>query len=411
MKSPYLSIARICNGRANWQKSILSLCLTLLLGSLSAQFTCPNTGTVTFDPVGICEGGSFETCSVSGVENLGFDDNGETTFRLDFFFFEEQTDDPYAGGGEFAGLLNNSSLVDGTVTFPTVNFSTDVNRPGFIYTILNPAPADPNCRPFAEFEILVTDLVVESKFAGTVCEDFTQGVVPAALTPTGGVYSGPGITDLGDGISYAFDASVNGPGTLLVNYTVTVDGCSGVGFDTIEIVALPEVGFVAEVDTVSVANGVQTGLGGGFPTGGFYSGTGVNDDGNGTTFTFDPAAAGVGVFNVTYTITGDVFPNCSNQAIDSIEVVQVSSVTNFTQADLRVYPNPTSGILAIKVAKPVGNTMHYELTDLRGRLITSGRIDTSETQIDLEAEVPGVYFLRVLDAHSGNWLVKKVVRQ
>ncbi len=55
--------------------------------------------------------------------------------------------------------------------------------------------------------------------------------------------------------------------------------------------------------------------------------------------------------------------------------------------------------------------MDYELTDLRGRLVTSGRLNTAETRIDLEAVAPGVYFLRVLDADSGNWLVKKVVRQ
>lgn len=46
--------------------------------------------------------------------------------------------------------------------------------------------------------------------------------------------------------------------------------------------------------------GVQTGLSGGTPTGGFYNGPGVTDDGNGMTYYFDPASAGVGAHDITY---------------------------------------------------------------------------------------------------------------
>jgi hypothetical protein len=45
---------------------------------------------------------------------------------------------------------------------------------------------------------------------------------------------------------------------------------------------------------------VQTDLGGATPTGGTFSGTGVTDDANGTSFTFDPATAGVGNTTVNY---------------------------------------------------------------------------------------------------------------
>ena len=47
---------------------------------------------------------------------------------------------------------------------------------------------------------------------------------------------------------------------------------------------------------------VQTDLGGATPTGGTFSGNGVTDDANGTSFTFDPATAGVGNTNITYGI-------------------------------------------------------------------------------------------------------------
>jgi subtilisin-like proprotein convertase family protein len=56
------------------------------------------------------------------------------------------------------------------------------------------------------------------------------------------------------------------------------------------------------IEEVCLADGLQTGLGGGAPTGGVYSGIGVSDDGNGTTYTFDPSIAGNGSVTIGYAI-------------------------------------------------------------------------------------------------------------
>jgi subtilisin-like proprotein convertase family protein len=56
------------------------------------------------------------------------------------------------------------------------------------------------------------------------------------------------------------------------------------------------------IEEVCLADGVQTGLGGGEPTGGVYSGLGVTDDENGTTYTFDPSIAGSGTVTIGYAI-------------------------------------------------------------------------------------------------------------
>ena len=63
--------------------------------------------------------------------------------------------------------------------------------------------------------------------------------------------------------------------------------------------ALPVVSYSSSSD-YCVDAGIQTGLGGGTPTGGVYSGTGVTDDGNGMTYSFDPATAGVGVHTINW---------------------------------------------------------------------------------------------------------------
>ena len=71
------------------------------------------------------------------------------------------------------------------------------------------------------------------------------------------------------------------------------------------------------------SNATSASLGGASPTGGAYSGTGVTDDGNGETFTFDPVAAGgPGTYTVTYTaINGET-------ATSSVTVVASPSLTS-----------------------------------------------------------------------------------
>ena len=70
---------------------------------------------------------------------------------------------------------------------------------------------------------------------------------------------------------------------------------------------------------VCLADGVQTGLGGGAPTGGVYSGLGVTDDANGTTYTFDPSIAGSGAATIQYAIN-DFCTGLPGTLTDTIDV-------------------------------------------------------------------------------------------
>lgn len=138
-------------------------------------------------------------------------------------------------------------------------------------------------------------------------------------TPTGGVYSGTGVTDAGDGMTYSFDPSIAGAGTHTITYTYSdANSCSAMAMDDVQVFALPTVTFTAPADLCSNA-GVQTGLSGGMPMGGTYSGTGVTDAGDGMTYSFDPVAAGTGTHTITYSFT-DV-NGCSNMASDDLMVL------------------------------------------------------------------------------------------
>ncbi|WAC01297.1 hypothetical protein N7U66_14500 [Lacinutrix neustonica] len=156
--------------------------------------------------------------------------------------------------------------------------------------------------------------------------------------------TGAGVTDDGNGMTYAFDPAAAGVGVHTLTYTFTDgNGCTNAASDDVEVFALPTVNYTALAD-LCIDAGVQAGLGGGTATGGVYSGTGVTDDGNGTTYSFDPAAAGVGVHTLTYTFTDG--NGCTNAASDDVEVFALPTVTYTAPADLCIDAGVQAGYVA-----------------------------------------------------------------
>lgn len=73
------------------------------------------------------------------------------------------------------------------------------------------------------------------------------------------------------------------------------------------------------IDSICLSDGVQSGLSGGLPAGGTYGGLGVTDDGNGTTYTFDPSVPGTGTATVTYSVN-DACTGTPTVLTDTIEI-------------------------------------------------------------------------------------------
>ena len=116
------------------------------------------------------------------------------------------------------------------------------------------------------------------------------------------------------------------------------------------------------LEEVCFSSPVLTDLGGGAPVGGVYSGPGVTDNGDGLTFNFDPAVAGVGTHTVTYNVPAGPC-SVASSATDTIEVLAVpngpttTGVTDFCVGDsvtvtatlndpnnvIRWYDAPTGG--------------------------------------------------------------------
>ncbi len=95
-------------------------------------------------------------------------------------------------------------------------------------------------------------------------------------------------------------------------------GSSGSRTDGIQAFDVPVASLNLTRTAVCITEGTISSLGGGSLVGGIYSGLGVTDDGNGRTFTFDAAAAGVGTHIVTY------IENCNSPATQATQILTVT---------------------------------------------------------------------------------------
>ncbi|WP_415374175.1 T9SS type A sorting domain-containing protein [Patiriisocius sp. Uisw_017] len=191
-----------------------------------------------------------------------------------------------------------------------------------------------------DVEVFTTPVVAFTAPADVCVDAGVQTGLGGGLA-SGGVYSGPGVTDDGNGMTYSFDPVAAGVGIHSITYTLNDSGCIGTAMDTIEVFDLPVVAFTAPAD-ICITEGVQAGLGGGTPTGGVYSGTGVTDDANGMTYSFDPTAAGIGPNTISYTFTNG--NGCTNSASDDVEVLALPIVTFTAPADLCVNAGVQTGL-------------------------------------------------------------------
>ena len=149
----------------------------------------------------------------------------------------------------------------------------------------------------------------------------------------------------------------------------------------VEVFALPIVSFTAPAD-LCVDAGAQTNLNGGTPSGGAFTGSGVTDNGDGT-YNFDPATAGVGVHEITYTFTDG--NSCDDTATDMVEVFALPIVTEIHQ-DVSACPGANNGAIDLTVTN--SGTFEFNWATTNG----SGLVAGSEDQNNLSA---GEYMVTV----------------
>lgn len=301
------------------------------------------------------------------------------------------------GGSPTGGVYSGDGVVDNgngnDFTFDPMGAGVNVGNNPVTYTT-NTGSAVAN--------IMVINLMVTMDDPpGGFCPSDGPQFLSNFGSPPGGIYSGTGITDLGDGINFLFNPMAAGEGSHVVTYSLMDgNGCSDSDNATFTV-ALPNVGLTDPGD-FCIDAGVQTPLGGGTPQDGVYSGDGVMDDGNGMTYSFDPMAAMVGTHTITYTYE-DPMNGCVNTATVEVEVLGLPMITcpaDITQdnapgqcdADVSVpAPNVVGGCFGTTVTNdyngtadasdnyPVGaTTVTFTVTDGNGNTATCSMTVTVE---------------------------------
>jgi hypothetical protein len=245
---------------------------------------------------------------------------------------------------------------------------------------------------------------------GNFCENAGEQLALGGGMPIGGVYSGPGVTDDGNGATYTFDPAAAGAGQIEITYTPPGD-CAIAGSVMLEVYETPSVSFTAPDDLLITA-GLQSGLGSGDPAGGEYSGPGVIDDGNGMTYDFNPMVAGVGVHTITYTF--ESADGCVNSASDDVEVLEdPNAVVEINQQGLALYqnvPNPFTDRTLIQFELPESGSVRLTILDVSGKVLQVSEQSFAAGTGSFEVEgldAAGVLFYRI-DTAVGQVMGKMV---
>jgi hypothetical protein len=112
---------------------------------------------------------------------------------------------------------------------------------------------------------------------------------------------------------------------------------------------------------------------------------------------------------VTTTTTNRTFP-LNDLANFSFTLNQATSIAiNTEDHGIRLFPNPVRDLLTLEIQTPEQG-MNYRLFDLNGRLLKTRRVNSAETQIQMDNFREGTYVLSV-DVNGRPIQSFKIVKQ
>ncbi len=258
------------------------------------------------------------------------------------------------------------------------------------------------------FDLPTSDLDTEDE----VCVG--QGVqVYGGGTPTGGEYSGPGVTDNGDGLTYDFDPAVAGIGIHTIEYDVVSACASGVASDDIEVTSgVPEIVCKDEITLALDENGKVT-----------LESTSVvieyteENCGSPTTVTLSQelfTCDDIGTISIIVTVDdGNGNANiCTAEVtvIDPLLACELSTESYELDKNIVLYPNPTSGHLTL-INNGSVDLVTATVTDINGRTIKLFDLSGSnvETSMSIENLTSGMYFIKILSKETS--IIRQIIKQ
>ena len=199
----------------------------------------------------------------------------------------------------------------------------------------------------------------------------------------------------------ATTTSISVSPTTNTNYSVTgtTNGCSNTKVTSVTVNALPNVIFNAISGPLCVNNS-SIALSGS-PTGGIFSGVGVNGD------AFDPFISGAGTFTLNYEYIDANL--CSALASQTVGVDLCTGIKEIKDDSFIVFPNPTNGNFSINFKSNTIEHASIEIYDAIGKLVLIEKITNTNTIISFEHFSKGFYFVRV--KNKGDYFTTRIIKQ
>ncbi len=281
-------------------------------GIIDVSTSTPGTYSVTYITAGTCTNSSSVSVTINAL--------GNTSFSYGAAAFCADAADPTPTitgltGGTFSStgglsIIPSSGIIDVSTSTPgtySVTYATIAPCPNSSSVSVTVFPL-PTVTFTTPVNLCVNAGVQSSLGGGAPAQDTSLGDT--------GVYSGIGVTDVGNGM-YRFDPAIAGVGMHMLTYTYTDgNGCKNSASHDVEVFALPNVTFTAP-SSPFCPNSSESGLSGGLPAGGVYSGLGVTDDGNGISYSFASLVTN-DLIAITYTYTNA--NGCTTSISDNVIV-------------------------------------------------------------------------------------------
>lgn len=204
-----------------------------------------------------------------------------------------------------------------------------------------------------------------------VCENGAPIQLYASIPS--GVFSGPGV------IGNTIHPDLAGAGTHQIAYRIDLNGCKDSAFATYTLKPKPTVAFVIN-DTVCKSGIYQ--LDQGFPSGGLYTGLGVQPSGPG--FVFRPNLAGLGTHPIQYTYSDT--NGCSASDTGAYIVIPNPAVSLNIPNTLVCHDvdsvvltggNPAGGFFTGNGVNTINNTFYPDSAAYGNQVITYNYLDTN----------------------------------
>jgi hypothetical protein len=123
----------------------------------------------------------------------------------------------------------------------------------------------------------------------------------------------------------------------------------------------------------------------GTPAGGTYAGTGVSGN------MFSPQTAGPGTHRVAYTYTDSAGCEQTAWATFVVSTCLSKPETQDKKPSFVLYPNPSTGRLALELSDWQGGPLDIQLYDMWGRQVHRARLLTPDQELELSALPAGMY--------------------